>query len=59
MNKMAEKLAILLRGKNLRAQMGQDAKSSMDFSFSLTNMVRESGNLYEELAKRKGVAYGN
>jgi len=58
-NKMSEKLAILLKDKNLRTQMGQNAKDSLDSNFTITNMIRSNENLYEELIKAKGVIYAN
>ena len=59
MLKMSERLTVLLKDKNLRAQMGQNARDSLDFNFALTNMIRESKNLYEDIMKRKGVIYAN
>ncbi len=59
MNKMSEKLVVLLKDKNLRLQMGQNARSSLDLNFTLTNMIKENENLYEDLIRRKGVAYPN
>jgi len=52
-NKMSEKLAILLKDKNLRTQMGQNAKDSLDSNLTITNMIRSNENLYEELIKAK------
>jgi len=54
MYEMSERLAVLLKDGNLRAQMGQKAKGSLDSDFTLTNMVRKSKNLYEDIIKRKG-----
>jgi len=59
MLKMSERLAVLLKDKNLRAEMGQNARDSLDFNFALTNMIRESKNLYEDIMRRKGVVYAN
>ncbi|MDP3731634.1 MAG: glycosyltransferase family 4 protein, partial [Candidatus Omnitrophota bacterium] len=59
MNKMSEKLVVLLKDKNLRLQMGQNARSSLDFNFTLTNMIKENENLYEDLIRRKGAVYAN
>ncbi len=59
MLKMSERLAVLLKDKNLRAQMGQNARESLDFNFTLTNMIRKNENLYEDTIKNKGVIYAN
>jgi len=59
MLKMSERLAVLLKDKNLRAQMGQNARESLDFNFTLTNMIRKNENLYEGTIKNKGVIYAN
>jgi len=59
MLQMSERLTLLLKDKNLRAQIGQNARESLDFNFALTNMIRENENLYEDLMKSKGAIYAN
>ena len=59
MNKMSERLVVLLKDKNLRVQMGQNARDGLGFNFTLTNMLKSSENLYWDLIKRKGDAYAN
>ena len=59
MYEMSERLAVLLKDGNLRAQMGQKAKGSLDSDFTLTNMISKTENLYEELMKIKGAIYAN
>jgi glycosyltransferase involved in cell wall biosynthesis len=52
-NKMSERLVVLLKDNNLRMQMGQNARESLNFDFALTNMIDNSQNLYENLIKEK------
>jgi len=58
-NKMSEGLVVLLKDKNLRVQMGQNARDSLGFNFTLTNMLKSSENLYWGLIKIKGDAYAD
>ncbi len=59
MNKMSQRLAVLLNDENLRTQIGQNAKDSLDSNFTIRNMIRRNENLYEELIKVKGGMYAN
>jgi len=59
MNKMSQRLAVLLNDENLRTQIGQNARKSLDSNFALTNMIRKSESLYEDLLREKGVIYAN
>lgn len=59
MNKMSERLLIVLKNKNLRIQMGQNARAGLNSNFTLSNMIKESCNLYEDLIKRKGAKHVN
>jgi glycosyltransferase involved in cell wall biosynthesis len=45
-NSMSNKLSLLLKDKNLRQEMGKNAKKSLGFEFSLSNMVENTQNLY-------------
>jgi len=58
-NKMSESLTVLLKDANLRKQIGQSARESLDFNFALTNMIRKNEDLYEDLFKNKGVIYAS
>jgi len=53
--KMADKLNALLKDENLRRQIGQNAKGSLDPNFTLENMVRNTEDLYQVLIKKVGV----
>jgi len=59
MHRMSERLVVLLKDKNLRMQMGQNARDSLNFNFALPNMIKKNENLYEGLIKRKGEMYAN
>ncbi len=59
MNKMSERLIVLLKDKNMRESMGQNAADSLHLNFALTNMIENSRNLYEKLIKEKGAVYAN
>lgn len=59
LNKMAEKLVILLKDSNLRLRMGSDAKGSLDSDFNSAHMIMHSQNLYDRLMLEKGKAYAN
>jgi glycosyltransferase involved in cell wall biosynthesis len=56
---MSKRLINLLKDETLRTQMGQNARESLDSNFSLTKMIGENENLYEDLIKNKGVFYAN
>jgi len=58
-NKMLERLTVLLKDNNLRMQMGQNARESLNFDFALTNMIDNSQNLYENLIKDKEMVNAN
>ncbi len=58
-NKMSERLVVLLKDNNLRMQMGQNARESLNFDFALTNMIDNSQNLYENLIKEKEMVNAN
>ncbi len=58
-NKLSERLIILLRDRNLRIQMGKDAKASLNSNFALRDMIMKSENLYGELTSGKGTEYAN
>jgi glycosyltransferase involved in cell wall biosynthesis len=58
-NKMSERIAVLIKDENLRRQIGQNARQSLDSNFTLTNMISKTENLYEELMKIKGAIYAN
>ncbi len=53
MQEMSKKLIILLKDKNLRRQIGINAKNSLGSSFSLENMTKDTQGLYEDLIKAK------
>jgi glycosyltransferase involved in cell wall biosynthesis len=56
---MSEKLVSLLKDENLRKQMGQNARSSLDFNFKSENMLRNTQDLYENLISEKEIEYAN
>jgi len=58
-DKMSDRLIVLLKDKNLRAQMGQNARDSLKFNFALMNMIKNTQDLYENLIKEKGAVYAN
>jgi len=58
-NRMSERLAVLIKDENLRRQIGQNARAGLDSNFTLTNMISKTENLYEELMKIKGAIYDN
>jgi len=58
-NRMSERLAVLIKDENLRRQIGQNARAGLDSNFTLTNMISKTKNLYEELMKIKGAIYDN
>lgn len=53
MKNMSKIVIILLKDENLRRQIGQNAKDSLGFEFSLKNSVRNSQDLYENLIKTR------
>jgi glycosyltransferase involved in cell wall biosynthesis len=59
LHKMSEKVVILLRDKNLRQTIGENARESLDFNFSLENMVTQTQNLYENLIITKPSVHVN
>jgi glycosyltransferase involved in cell wall biosynthesis len=52
-NKMADKLSDLLKDENLRKQIGQNARDSLESNFTLENMVKNTENLYLNLIKKE------
>ncbi len=58
-NRMSERLAVLIKDENLRRQIGQNARAGLGSNFTLTNMISKTENLYEELMKKKGGVYDN
>lgn len=58
-NRFAERVTILLKNKDLRIQMGQAARNSLDSNFNITNMITRHENSYGELSKMKGVMCAN
>jgi glycosyltransferase involved in cell wall biosynthesis len=59
MNKMSERITVLIKDENLRRQIGQNARAGLDSNFMLTNMISKTENLYKELMKIKGAIYAN
>jgi len=59
MDKMSERIVMLLKDRILRIEIGQKARDSLGFNFTLSHMVRESENIYGDLLKKKEVLYGN
>jgi len=58
-NKMAEKIISLLKDENLRKQIGQNAKDSLDSDYRIENMVGYTDNLYWDLISKKETGYAN
>jgi glycosyltransferase involved in cell wall biosynthesis len=56
---MAKRLVLLLKDENLRRNMGENARQSLNFNFTLTNMVKNTENLYGDLMSEKGLLYAN
>lgn len=50
---MSERLALLLKDENLRRQMGENAKNNLGLNFMLTNMVKDTQDLYDNLFEAK------
>jgi glycosyltransferase involved in cell wall biosynthesis len=50
---MSERLALLLKDESLRRQMGENAKNKLGPKFMLTNMVKDTQNLYDSLFEAK------
>jgi len=48
-NLMSERLAFLLKDKNLRRQMGENARNNLGLDFALGNMVKNTQDLYGRL----------
>ncbi|MCX5702388.1 MAG: glycosyltransferase family 4 protein [Candidatus Omnitrophica bacterium] len=59
MELMSEQLIILLKNEELRRQMGQRAIESLDFNFSLENMVNSTKTLYETVVSQNSSLYAN
>ncbi len=59
MNRMSDRLVLLLKDKNLRNQMGRNAREGLNLNFALTSMVENSQNLYGDLIIEKGAVYAN
>lgn len=53
MDGMSEKLIRLLKNKNLRGEIAQNIKDSLDGNFFLENMVKKTQDLYENLTREK------
>jgi glycosyltransferase involved in cell wall biosynthesis len=49
---MSERLALLLKDANLRRLMGENAKNNLGLNFMLTNMVKDTQDLYNRLSKQ-------
>ena len=58
-NKMAEKIISLLKDENLRKQIGQNAKDSLDSDYRVESMVGYTDNLYWDLISKKEMLYAN
>lgn len=54
-NKFTERLTGLLKDKNLRKTIGQNAKNALDFNFTIENMVKNIQALYENSFRNSGV----
>lgn len=52
-NKMREKIIILLKDKKLRKEIGDNAKASLGVNFSYQNKIDETQGLYNNLIKMK------
>jgi len=59
MKGMSERLVTLLKDEDLRGRMGKNAKESLNFNFTLANMVTNSQNLYDALLREKALPNGN
>ena len=59
MNKMSEKLSVLLKDKGLRVRMGENARQGLGGDFYLKNMARNTQDLYDSLIKNGGGLYAN
>jgi glycosyltransferase involved in cell wall biosynthesis len=57
MQKMSDRVILLLKDKPLRLRMGQKAAKILDGAFTISNMVRESENLYDMLMMDKEGRY--
>jgi len=51
---LSEKIIALLSNEELREQIGQNARRSLDNRFRIENMVRDTSALYEVILKSKG-----
>lgn len=58
-NRMAERLIHLLKNENIRKQIGQNARDSLDSDFSLENMLKNTEDLYHDLIKKRMLQYAN
>jgi glycosyltransferase involved in cell wall biosynthesis len=58
-NKLAERVIELLKDNILRNQIGQNARNSLGYDFTLENMVRHAENLYQDLIKQKTIRSAN
>ena len=59
MNKMSERLIVLLKDKDLRMRMGENARQGLNLNFFLTSMIENNQNLYEGFIKEKGAVDAN
>jgi len=46
---LSEKLILLLKDKNLRSAMSENAKNNLGFQFTLSNMLKDNQDLYNNL----------
>lgn len=56
---ISKRLIMLLRDEGLRKEIGQNAKSSLDFKFNLENMINQTHDLYNNLILGKEMDYVN
>jgi glycosyltransferase involved in cell wall biosynthesis len=56
---MADKVIYLLKDKNLRNQIGQNSKDSLDSDFFLENMIKQTEDFYQKLINSKLKRYAN
>lgn len=53
-NKISQRISVLLKDETLRTKMGQSAKECLGFNFALANMLKENNSLYEKMITKKG-----
>jgi glycosyltransferase involved in cell wall biosynthesis len=59
MEKMSERISLLLKDETLRRNMGQNARQGLDFNFSLGNMIRNTESIYENVMIKRGLPYAH